>query len=219
MIIDSHCHAGKGDLMTAPWNTDAPLAAYLRRARAAGIDKTIVMAAFHTDNLQANRQVARLVARHPTRLIGFAFVNAKRDAGRIFRMVKHAVTHWGFRGIKVHGYEAMPNREICDTAEPRRCPLWLTSPAALKSWTFCAAVSAGELHRRAPRKLHRQLEGPSAGHLSTRALPKVTSHLRSAAVRLPGGNGAGCGSAQTAVRIGWAVADPGFNCIRFGYWD
>jgi hypothetical protein len=123
MIIDAHCHAGKGDLMTAPWNTDAPLTAYLRRARAAGIDKTIVMAAFHTDNLQANRQVARLVARHPTRLIGFAFVHAKRDAGRIFRMVSHAVTHWGFRGIKVHGYEAMPNREICDTAQALALPI------------------------------------------------------------------------------------------------
>jgi len=123
MIIDSHCHTGKGDLMTAPWNTDAPLAAYLRRAWAAGIDKTIVMAAFHTDNAQANRQVARMVARHPTRLIGFAFVNAKRDAGRIFGMVKYAVTHWGFRGIKVHGYEATPTREICETARALAVPV------------------------------------------------------------------------------------------------
>lgn len=111
MIIDSHCHAGKGDLMTAPWNTDAPLAAYLRRARAAGIDKTILMSAFHTDNARANLQVARIVARYPTRFIGFAFVHARRDGGRIFRMVKHAVTQWGFRGIKIHGYEAMPSRE------------------------------------------------------------------------------------------------------------
>jgi hypothetical protein len=123
MIIDAHCHAGKGDLMTAPWNTDAPLAAYLRRARVANIDKTVVMPAFHTNNWQANQEVARLIARHPNRLIGFAFVNAKRDAGRIFRMVKHAVTKWGFRGIKVHGYEAMPNREICDTARALALPV------------------------------------------------------------------------------------------------
>jgi predicted TIM-barrel fold metal-dependent hydrolase len=109
--------------MTAPWNTDAPLTAYLRRARAAGIDKTIVMGAFHTDNAHVNRQVARIVARHPTRLIGFTFVHAKRDAGRIFRMVKHAVTHWGFRGIKVHGYEAMPSREICETARALTLPV------------------------------------------------------------------------------------------------
>jgi predicted TIM-barrel fold metal-dependent hydrolase len=26
MIIDCHCHAGKGDGLTGPWDTDAPLA-------------------------------------------------------------------------------------------------------------------------------------------------------------------------------------------------
>jgi predicted TIM-barrel fold metal-dependent hydrolase len=62
--------------------------AYLRRARAAGIDKTIVMPAFHTDNWLANREVARLIARNPSRLIGFAFVHAKRDAERVFRVVR-----------------------------------------------------------------------------------------------------------------------------------
>ena len=123
MIIDSHCHAGKGDLMTAPWNTDAPLSAYLRRARAAGIEKTIVMPAFHTDNWRANREVAHLIACHPSRLIGFVFVHAKRDAGRIFRMVRQAVVNWGFRGIKVHGYEAMPTREVCDTAKALKVPI------------------------------------------------------------------------------------------------
>ena len=123
MIIDAHCHAGKGDLMTAPWNTDAPLSPYLRRARAAGIDKTIVMPAFHTDNWRANQEVARLIARYPSRLIGFAFVHARRDAGRIFRMVRHAVVNWGFRGIKVHGYEAMPTREVCDTAKALGVPI------------------------------------------------------------------------------------------------
>ena len=123
MIIDAHCHAGRGDLMTAPWNTDAPLAGYLRRARAAGIDKTIVMPLFHTDNWQANREVARLISRHPSRFIGFAFVHAKRDAGRIFRMVRHAVRHWNFRGIKIHGYEAMPTREVCETAKSLGLPI------------------------------------------------------------------------------------------------
>ena len=32
MIIDAHCHAGKGDLLTGPWDTDAPLGLYLKRA-------------------------------------------------------------------------------------------------------------------------------------------------------------------------------------------
>jgi uncharacterized protein len=122
MIIDCHCHAGKGDRMTAPWNTDAPIEPYLRRARKAGIDKTVVFAPFHTDYDYANRQVARIVARFPGRLIGFAFVHATRDAGRIFRMVERA-RKWGFRGIKSHGFEAMPTRELCEAARAFRMPL------------------------------------------------------------------------------------------------
>jgi predicted TIM-barrel fold metal-dependent hydrolase len=109
--------------MTVPWNTDAPIEPYLRRARAAGIDKTIVFAPFHSDYAVANAQVARIVARHPGRLIGFAFVHAKRDAGRIFRMVEYAVKHWRFRGIKLHGFEAMPTREVCEVARAFRLPL------------------------------------------------------------------------------------------------
>lgn len=38
-------------------------------------------------------------------------------------MVKQAVTRWRFRGIKVHGFEAMPNREICDAARAFRLPV------------------------------------------------------------------------------------------------
>src|SRR5262245_8512275 len=123
MIIDCHCHAGTGDLMTAPWNTAAPLEPYLRRARAAGIAKTVVFAPFHSDYAQANAEVARIVARYPDRLIGFAFIHAARDAGRIFDMVRHAVTRWRFRGIKVHGHDAMPTREICEAARAFRLPL------------------------------------------------------------------------------------------------
>jgi hypothetical protein len=123
MIIDFHCHAGVGDLMTDPWNTDAPMAPYLRRARVAGIDKTVVFALFHRDYAEANAQVGLIVARYPKRLVGFAFVHAARDAGRIFAMVEHAVTQWGFRGIKIHGHEAMPTREVCETARAFRLPL------------------------------------------------------------------------------------------------
>jgi uncharacterized protein len=123
MVIDCHCHAGKGDYMTAPWNTDAPIEPYLRRARAAGIDRTVVFGPFHSDYAEANAQVARIVAKYPRRLIGFAFVHAARDAGRIFRMVERAVKEWHFRGIKLHGYEAMPTREVCEVARAFGVPL------------------------------------------------------------------------------------------------
>jgi uncharacterized protein len=123
MIIDFHCHAGKGNAMTAPWNTDAPLGAYLRRAEAAGIDRTVVFPLFHDDYAKANAELARLITRHPDRLIGFAFVHARRDQGRIMSMVERAVRLWRLRGIKVHGHEAMPTREVCETARAFRLPL------------------------------------------------------------------------------------------------
>ena len=124
MIIDCHCHAGRGDRMTAPWNTpNAPIEPYLRRARAAGIDRTVMFAPFHSDYALANAEVARIVARYPGRLIGFAFVHSRRDAGRIFDMVNRAVAGYGFRGIKVHGHDAMPTREVCETARAFNLPL------------------------------------------------------------------------------------------------
>jgi hypothetical protein len=123
MIIDVHCHAGTGDVMTEPANTVAPLATYLRRARRAGIDRTVVFAPFHSNYARANEEVAQIVAAHPRRLIGFAFVHAARDAGRIEAMVGRAVTRWGFRGIKVHGSDAMPTREVCEVARRHRVPI------------------------------------------------------------------------------------------------
>ena len=125
MIIDGHCHAGTGDVMTAPWNTAAPLGKYLRRARAAGIDRTIVVSAFHTDYDAANAELARIIARHPGRLIGFAFVHPRRDRGRILEMVGRAVRRWRFRGIKVHGTEAMPSREVCEAARAFGIPVFV----------------------------------------------------------------------------------------------
>jgi len=123
MIIDFHCHAGRGDALTAPWNTVAPLDAYMRRARRAGIGRTVVFPAFHTDYVSANRELARIVARWDPRLIGFAMVNAKSDAGRIREMLHEAVVRHGFRGLKVHGHEAMPTREVSDAAREFQLPI------------------------------------------------------------------------------------------------
>ena len=123
LVIDCHCHAGTGDVMTAPWTTRASLAAYLRRARHAGIHKTVVFSLFRSDYAKGNAEVARIVSRYPSRLIGFAFVHPKRDAGRVEQMVGEAVRRWNFRGIKVHAFEAMPTREVCETARKFRIPL------------------------------------------------------------------------------------------------
>jgi uncharacterized protein len=123
MIIDSHCHAGKGDGLTGPWDTDASLDKYVVRAQRAGIQKTVLFAAFHSDYAVANREVARIVASHPDRYYGFAFVHAERDRGRLFAMVKVAVERYGFVGVKLHRHDARITREVCETARAYRLPV------------------------------------------------------------------------------------------------
>jgi uncharacterized protein len=123
MIIDCHCHAGEGDGLTGPWDTRAPLGNYLRRATHAGIHRTVLFAAFHTDYRTANREVAAIVARNPQRFYGFAFVHAKHDRGRIGEMVRTAVEDYGFVGIKVHRHDAPITREICAAARDHHLPV------------------------------------------------------------------------------------------------
>ena len=122
MIIDGHCHAGRGDRLTAPWNTDAPLGTYLRRANRAGIKRTVVVPAFHSDYSSANRELAELVSHSHGRLIGFAMVHPVADAGRIEEMISEAV-RLGLRGIKVHGHDGLPGREIFEAARRFRMPV------------------------------------------------------------------------------------------------
>lgn len=123
MIIDNHCHAGKGDGLTGPWDTAAPLDKYLRRAAKAGIQRTVLFAAFHSDYAVANREVARIVASQPERFYGFAFVNALRDRGRVMGLVRQAVEEFGFVGIKVHRHDAPVSREVCEAARAFALPV------------------------------------------------------------------------------------------------
>lgn len=123
MIIDCHCHAGRGDGLTGPWDTNAPLGKYLKRARLAGIDGSVLFAAFHSDYAAANLEVAKLVAKNPRRFYGFAFVHAERDKGRIDAMIRTAVMKFGFCGIKLHRHDARISREICDAARAFSLPV------------------------------------------------------------------------------------------------
>jgi predicted TIM-barrel fold metal-dependent hydrolase len=122
MIIDCHCHAGKGDGLTGPWDTNAPLRDFLRWSRKAGIDRTVLFPPFHSDYAHANRQVARIVASQPDRFLGFAFVHPAGDRGRVAAMVREAVG-FGFVGIKVHRYDARITREICEAARAHALPV------------------------------------------------------------------------------------------------
>jgi uncharacterized protein len=123
MIIDSHCHAGKGDGLTGPWDTDASLDEFMRWSDEAGIQRTVIFAPFHSDYSLANQYVARLVARFPERFYGYVFLNALRDAGRIAAMVKKGVEEYGFCGIKLHRYDARITREVCEAARRYQLPV------------------------------------------------------------------------------------------------
>lgn len=123
MIIDCHCHAGEGDGFSGPWDSDAGLERYRARARRAGIARTVLLAAFHSDYAQANRSVARIVAADPGRFYGFAFVHAQRDRGRVRALVRVAVEEYGFVGIKLHRHDARISREVCETARFFRLPV------------------------------------------------------------------------------------------------
>ena len=123
MIIDCHCHAGKGDGLTGPWDTDASLGHYLRWASEYNIERSVVFPAFHSNYAEANREVAGIVKAHSPRLLGFAFVHAERDRGQIFSMINTAVLEYGFCGIKVHRHDARISREICETARAFNIPV------------------------------------------------------------------------------------------------
>jgi predicted TIM-barrel fold metal-dependent hydrolase len=123
MIIDCHCHAGKGDGFHGPWDTEARIGPHLERARAAGIDKTIVFPVFNSNYAAANARLARIVRKYPHELIGFASIHPIRDAGRVELMIRRAVEDYGFRGLKIHGFDAFPGREVCEVARRYRIPL------------------------------------------------------------------------------------------------
>ena len=123
MIIDCHCHAGSGDGLTGPWDTRAGLKDYLHQAAAAGIDRSVLFATFHSDYAAANLEVAHLAASDPGRFQAFAFVHAARDRGRIHGMVGAAVSQYGFVGIKVHRHDAPICREVCEAARRFALPV------------------------------------------------------------------------------------------------
>jgi predicted TIM-barrel fold metal-dependent hydrolase len=123
MIIDCHCHAGQGDGLSGPWDTAAPLGAYLRRATAARIERTVLFSAFHSDYARANRIVAEIVARAPERFAGFAFVNARAPAAQIDAILEESIIGNGFVGIKVHAHDGRISRAVCEAARRLEVPI------------------------------------------------------------------------------------------------
>ena len=65
VVIDAHCHAGKGDGLTGPWDTDASLGDYCPRAAAAGITRTVLFRRSTPTTPGRTAEVARSSRRCP----------------------------------------------------------------------------------------------------------------------------------------------------------
>ena len=130
-IIDAHCHAGKGINYTAndpksdPWTTYNDPDWTLRRAREAGIDRTIIFPINNATYRQANEEIASYVRRWPDKFIGFAKHDSRTEAGKIRKMLLREVRELGLRGLKLHG---IPSKEMVETASELKIPVLFHPP-------------------------------------------------------------------------------------------
>ena len=120
LVIDAHCHAGRGQSLTAPWTTRADPEITLRHMAEAGIDQTVIFPINNADYEKPNQEIAEICARHPGKFIGFAKHDPQTEAGRIARLLKHEVGVLGLRGLKLH---RLPTREVLDAVAELGIPI------------------------------------------------------------------------------------------------
>ena len=72
LIVDAHCHAGRGTAMSAPWTTRADVDITLRHMAEAGIDRTVLFPINNTEYEKPNQEIAEICGRYPGKFFGFA---------------------------------------------------------------------------------------------------------------------------------------------------
>jgi uncharacterized protein len=102
-VIDCHTHVGTGTELISPWTTIGDPEEIVRRNKEAGIDKACIFPISHETFDEANREVARIVARYPGRFIGYAKHDPVNEKGRIRAMLLRECRELGLRGLKLHG--------------------------------------------------------------------------------------------------------------------
>lgn len=120
LVIDAHCHAGRGEAMSAPWTTRADVEVTLRHMAEAGIDRTVIFPINNAEYEKPNREIAEICGRYPDKLIGFAKHDPQTEAGRIRVMLRHEVETLGLKGLKLH---RLPTREVLDTVAELGIPI------------------------------------------------------------------------------------------------
>ena len=122
MIIDCHCHAGKGDGLTGPWDTSAPLEHYLRRAAEAGIERTVRLPRFtRIMQWQTVRWGGLWRASASLRRVCLLSIPSETAAGWQ-RWCKRQWVATVFVD-EVHRYDARITREICEVARSFSLPV------------------------------------------------------------------------------------------------
>jgi predicted TIM-barrel fold metal-dependent hydrolase len=120
LVIDAHCHAGRGTTMTAPWTTRADVELTLQHMQEAGIDRTVIFPINNNEYEKPNQEIAEIVRRHPGKLIGFAKHDPQTEAGKIAPLLRREVKELGLRGLKLH---RLPTREVLDAVAELDIPI------------------------------------------------------------------------------------------------
>lgn len=120
LVIDAHCHAGRGQAMSAPWTTRADPEITLRHMAEAGIDRTVIFPINNTDFEKPNQEIAEICGRYPGKFIGFAKHDPQTEAGRIRPLLRKEVESLGLKGLKLH---RLPTREVLDAVAELRIPI------------------------------------------------------------------------------------------------
>ncbi len=135
LIIDAHCHAGRGQAMTAPWTTRADPEITLRHMAEAGIDRTVIFPINNTEYEKPNQEIAEICGRYPGKFIGFAKHDPQSEAGRVRALLRREVESLGLKGLKLH---RLPTREVLDAVAELGIPI-LYHPEKVANFHMIAA--------------------------------------------------------------------------------
>lgn len=120
LVIDAHCHAGRGQALSAPWTTRADVDITLRHMAEAGIDRTVIFPINNAEYEKPNQEIAEICGRRPDKFIGFAKHDPQTEAGRIGALLRREVRELGLKGLKLH---RLPTREVMDTVAELGIPV------------------------------------------------------------------------------------------------
>ena len=109
MIIDGHVHIGIGNFFHMKADADQ----LVRLADAVGLDKLFVtdLDSLFYDMSEGNDRLARDIAAHPDRLIGYCSVPTPRFGRRAVDEIRRCREKHGFRGVKIYSHPEAPITE------------------------------------------------------------------------------------------------------------